>query len=295
MTHAEKEVRNQKIVELREQGYSQNQIAERFELSRSAVVQICKRYNVSGVMSGRRPQEYVNQNTKRTEEEARQYVESFLGDSFSYVGGYIDCEHKVTIRCNKCGCVFERSMISIRKNRKTRCDNCIQVAADEKREAERNRRIAAKLQRQSERDTELFLSTYQAECEVCGKIFITRNQRQLCCSKECSQKKANSYYSKRKDKRLTKEKRVDSGITARKLFRRDSGVCWICGGLCDLNDYIVRDNTTICGDLYPSVDHVVAVCDGGEDSWDNVRLAHRICNTKRYWESIRPSPGVASA
>ena len=65
--------------------------------------------------------------------------------------------------------------------------------------------------------------------------------------------------------------------------------------MCDLNDYVVTDNTIICGDYYPSVDHVVAVCDGGEDSWDNVRLAHRICNSMRYYKKVTPSYQLETA
>lgn len=67
------------------------------------------------------------------------------------------------------------------------------------------------------------------------------------------------------------------------MFVRDGGVCWICGGKCNPNDYVIRDGYKICGNYYPSVDHIVPICEGGEDSWKNVRLAHRICNSKRYF------------
>lgn len=55
----------------------------------------------------------------------------------------------------------------------------------------------------------------------------------------------------------------------------------LCGGLCDWEDYVVRDGVVICGDWYPSIDHVIPVSKGGLHSWENVKLAHRKCNTRK--------------
>ena len=79
----------------------------------------------------------MNQYTKNAEQEKKAYVESFLSGEFSYVGGFIDCEHKVTIKCNKCGNEFSRSMISIRHHSKTRCENCNKIAREKEIEAKR--------------------------------------------------------------------------------------------------------------------------------------------------------------
>ena len=72
---------------------------------------------------------------------------------------------------------------------------------------------------------------------------------------------------------------VDPDITIQKLYRRDNGICYLCGGLCDWNDKEIRENTIVCGNQYPSIDHVMPLSKGGLHSWDNVRLAHRICNS----------------
>jgi hypothetical protein len=74
----------------------------------------------------------------------------------------------------------------------------------------------------------------------------------------------------------------DSGITLRALFSRDGGRCQLCGGLCDYNDFILRDGVTVVGNRYPSIDHIVPLSRGGSHTWDNVQLAHKGCNCVKY-------------
>ena len=290
MKRAEREVRNQQIVDLRKQGYSQNQIAEILCTNQKIVSRVCLQNNVGGVMSDRKPEVYRNQHKKTTFDEERKYVESFLHGRFSYIGGYIDCDHDVTIKCNTCGHVLERSMITIRKKNKATCPVCYEAeqkaererraaeAAEQKRIAEENRE-----RRQHEREIERLAKTRVVKCSECGKEFETVRENAVTCSPECRRHRANS----RHDKRIAKDKRIDK-ITVNELYKKDAGICWICGGKCNLDDYITRDGTIICGDYYPSVDHIVPVCNGGEDAWSNVRLAHRRCNLERYLRESRP-------
>lgn len=289
MTHAEKELRNQRIIELRKQGYSMNQLSEMFDLSEGGIHVICKKYGVAGVMSDRKADyDSMKQlHKKPSEDYARSVIERKL-NGFSYFGNYTGSSGTADIQCNVCGDVFTQPFITIRQGKKVFCRNCRKIAKDKARDAELKKRIAESQHRQSKQDLELFFSTYQVECVVCGKIFVTHRSNAKCCSPKCRKKQNNSTSTIRKDKRIQKDKRIDKGITAKRLYKRDGGICWICGGKCDLNDYVVRDNTIICGDHYPSVDHVIAVCDGGEDSWNNVRLAHRICNLQRYYKKVTP-------
>jgi hypothetical protein len=146
MTHAEKKIRDLQIVSLRKQGYSQSELSEMFGLT--SVAHICRRYGVDGVMSSRKASPVPiygrgNQHSKRTEEERKQYVESLLPEGFSYVGGYVDCDHKVTIRCETCGFVFERSMVAIRKGNQTTCESC-KNAKKEQAKKEKEARAAEK-------------------------------------------------------------------------------------------------------------------------------------------------------
>lgn len=59
---------------------------------------------------------------------------------------------------------------------------------------------------------------------------------------------------------------IDEDIDIIALIDRDDGICQICKELC-LDD--------------PSIDHIKPVSKGGTHTWDNVQLAHRICNIKK--------------
>lgn len=121
---------------------------------------------------------------------------------------------------------------------------------------------------------------YSRTCKVCGKEFRTLNPSQVTCSKECSKKLSYA----RKQHRIPKEQIVDKDITLEALYRRDSGVCYLCGGFCDWNDRDAVNN--IVGDSYPSIDHVIPVARGGLHAWNNVRLAHFKCNLGKGVELV---------
>lgn len=58
--------------------------------------------------------------------------------------------------------------------------------------------------------------------------------------------------------------------------------CAICGGYCDPNDtWVNEDGRTCLGRNYPTVDHVIPIANGGCDTFDNVQLAHKQCNSKK--------------
>lgn len=274
--------RNNEIFNLRKQGHSYKEIASLYGMTKHAVAFLCRDHGFGGVMSQRMCWD------GRKRKDHAEYVNSFLGDDFTYVDGFNGCDSYVKIQCNKCGFVFEKSMITIRQKQSQHfvCPHCETLKKEEKRlkreKAAEERRERAKT-RAAEKEAEREAKKRTVECKICGTKFVTYSSVKCCCSSECSKKYQNRLSSRRKDKRITEDRRIDKDITALKLYIRDGGKCWICGGRCDTNDYIIKDGVTICGDNYPSVDHVVPVCEGGEDSWDNVKLAHRICNSKRYF------------
>jgi 5-methylcytosine-specific restriction endonuclease McrA len=112
-------------------------------------------------------------------------------------------------------------------------------------------------------------------CVVCGQQFTTLNPAQKTCSKECGRRLANS----RKSHRIKKEQIIDKDITLEALYRRDSGVCYLCGGLCDWGDRDKEKN--VVGANYPSIDHIIPISRGGLHAWNNVRLAHFRCNVEK--------------
>lgn len=114
-------------------------------------------------------------------------------------------------------------------------------------------------------------------CVVCGEPFETYNPAQKTCSKQCSKRLQYS----RKDKRISKSQIVDNDITLEALFKRDSGVCYLCGGKCDWSD---KSGKRV-GDSYPSIDHVIPVSMGGLHAWNNVKLTHFLCNANKGADS----------
>lgn len=75
----------------------------------------------------------------------------------------------------------------------------------------------------------------------------------------------------------TRVRKHDQGITWRVVAKSNGSLkCEICGEECDPND----KTWGTAGPLHPSVDHIVRLCDGGTDTWDNVRLTCLHCNIK---------------
>lgn len=123
---------------------------------------------------------------------------------------------------------------------------------------------------------------YSKECIQCGNGFDTQHNGTLYCSDRCS----NRFHSKRsinKRYKLAKQNgEIDWSISLEKLIRKENNRCYLCGEDCNSNDYIILDNGTIVtGKTYPSIEHVVPISKGGTHTWDNVRLAHRYCNSKK--------------
>lgn len=104
--------------------------------------------------------------------------------------------------------------------------------------------------------------TYQEIAEALGKSYETVKT-----------------YCIRHDLKYTKEERTE----------RDNGVCWLCGKTCDWSNYEIVDGTFIAGNQYPSIDHVIPLAKGGTHTWDNVKLAHRICNSIKS-DKLSPAP-----
>lgn len=79
-----------------------------------------------------------------------------------------------------------------------------------------------------------------------------------------------SHYSRAKMRGLPAEE----GITLKKIIERDGLNCAICGLVC------IYGGDSLAP-LYPSIDHIVPISKGGGHTWENVQLAHRLCNIRK--------------
>lgn len=69
----------------------------------------------------------------------------------------------------------------------------------------------------------------------------------------------------------------DASINLRKVMERDHNICQICGKPIDINSRRGKG----LGMLYPTIDHIKPLSKGGGHTWDNVQLAHLICNSQK--------------
>lgn len=191
---------------------------------------------------------------------------------FEYAGNYTGSDGHVDLRCKKCGSVFTASSITLRQGGAIVCKQCKENEKLLRAEEARQARIAASEERKRTLAREQEERSHRI-CAECGAPFVSPQYRKF-CSEQCRRKNEN----RRKDARRRGYRRKS---TLTKLYERDHGVCYICGRKCDFEDYTIRDGTFLVGQTYPTVEHVVPVCLGGDDEWDNVRLACFACNTKK--------------
>lgn len=278
------------------EGHTSKEVAQQYGVTINYAKQICR--GVKRDTLGHKGHEYRNQYTSNSYDQIgnfKRHLERANPD-MEYVCGFVNSNAgKVTLMHKLCGTEFDRSVITIRKEHKTICPYCLQIkpkktkrlSAEEKerRKAERHEIALANrpmvLARAKAKQLEATRKRQEArrhDCPVCG----TSTTRRKYCSDACLHKAMDA--TKEASRRIKIERNlVDKDITLRRLFARDNGVCWICGMVCDYHDKTYRGRTMIAGDMYPSIDHVVALSDGGAHAWSNVKLAHRICNSLRYY------------
>ena len=101
------------------------------------------------------------------------------------------------------------------------------------------------------------------KCVVCNDIFMEHTSSNYCA--KCRKKKHHKHSYK----------------SLLKLYKKDNGICYLCGGICNWNDKQEINGTIIVGDSYPSIDHVIPLSKGGTDDWNNLKLAHFKCNWQK--------------
>jgi len=67
-------------------------------------------------------------------------------------------------------------------------------------------------------------------------------------------------------------------VSMRLIYQRDHGLCYICGKPVDRRE--------------TSIDHVVALESGGQNTVENMRLAHQKCNKEKRTKALVASPEV---
>lgn len=191
--------------------------------------------------------------TKREQTFINKFNERY-GNYFIYIGGYNSGEHnKIIVKCKQCGYERERGRKKIFDKENVSCPVC-----------NNNRR-----------------GYTTAICKECGKTFEQYSVQQVLC-KECHtkvEKEKQRTHKRLREARATKNGKVDYSITLSKLIERDNRICQLCGREVNESDYVYIGDTFIAGNDYPSIDHIKPLSKGGVHQWNNVQLAHRLCNS----------------
>lgn len=282
------------LIALRNDNVSYKEIAKRLGCKRDTIKHYCQKNGIKGMEID---------NSLKTRE--KNFVEVFnkKHKDFEYISGYLKYDSTIKIKCKICGHVLERnahSKIGIQ------CDNCVELerlARIKAEEIEKQNRVRKENEYTETICTEcgkVFTRKGNAQkycsdeclnkahdinqiiikqCVECGVEFETYHDGTLYCSNKCRRKRANRIHTISKDKRLRKNGKPDYSISLKKLYKRDKGICHICGERCNPKDIEVTiEGYYIAGRNYPSIDHVVPISKGGKHIWGNVRLAHRHCN-----------------
>jgi 5-methylcytosine-specific restriction endonuclease McrA len=93
---------------------------------------------------------------------------------------------------------------------------------------------------------------------------------------EADSKKTSAYLARREA-----YKNGDRGITWKVIGEKENWLCHLCG---DLVDSTVSSNKS----NGPTIDHLTPITKGGKHEWDNVKLAHRSCNSSKSNRPIKP-------
>lgn len=67
---------------------------------------------------------------------------------------------------------------------------------------------------------------------------------------------------------------AEIGVTLPKLIKRKGLTCALCGLPC-------LHEGDPCADLYATIDHIIPISKGGGHTWNNVQVAHRVCNINK--------------
>lgn len=143
------------------------------------------------------------------------------------------------------------------------------------------------------------LKAIECTCEVCGETFHPwRNSLRRTCSQSCGQtlrisegrgahlsvptlseeeRTSNQrarWQSKNRKRRAILRGALSEKYTTLEIADRDSYKCGLCGKLVDMS--------LAAPDLgSPTIDHVLPIARGGNDTRDNVQLAHFGCNSRK--------------
>lgn len=258
-----------------------NEIASKYGMHRESLPRRFRKLGVYpiGYRAGHSDTSAANEYWKEHPDEKRGCISRRIyGDCWHYVESHkTKCDERhpgfeymesrsrpkqVRLKCRICGHIVERDPSTFRQ-KNILCDNC---------------ESGYKLSGARTKLLYTFLAVKDAKtpktCKTCGGVFYSPHSNQLYCSERCKRKAKPKTGSIRKRCRKYGVY-YDPAVTRQKVFERDKYICQICGRPTDPSD----TSWGHFGANAPTIDHIVALANGGTHTWDNVQCAHAICNS----------------
>lgn len=259
-----------------------HEIAVRYSLHETNVLRRCKKLGVKPFGSGDRLSGLRKNWGKKIENLKRGGPGKgrIWGGCWHYVSSQAEkCKEKhpgfeyletngkrVRLKCKVCGTINERAHATVIK-KNIDCEYCEKIAKDKRALFETRADLLRVLAQ---------LAEYKKDksCLQCGKIYHSQYSNSTYCSCSCRRK------YRKKDSSIRRRCRhygvyYDSNLKSEDIFKRDNYICQICGLVCDTQD----KSWGHFGRYSPTVDHIIALANGGTHTWDNVQCAHAICNS----------------
>jgi len=107
-------------------------------------------------------------------------------------------------------------------------------------------------------------------CDWCGDAFTARFRSHRFCRLDCTTRASRA---RRRARKRGADGRIED-VSFGEVWGRDSGLCWLCSEPIDVQ-------AAVPDDLAGTMDHVIPLSRGGGHTFENVRLAHFICNSRR--------------
>lgn len=154
------------------------------------------------------------------------------------------------------------------------------------RRIQHNNRFSKPPRSWADRYRERYAATWEQprSCGVCGTAFLKQYGQgalRAFCSDACAGEARRRWKRAEKSKRRAQMRGLPAqAIDPIAVFERDRWRCHLCARS------VRRAFRGSTDDLAPELDHVVPLAQGGRHVWDNVALAHRICNQRKS-DSVR--------
>lgn len=255
------------VLEYYKAGHSSNECAERFGITKAMVQNFAKKHRVSGGMSHQERGEYVKAVQKKA------------------CAASAKAAHKRAL---------------IRDNEKRIAKGWRDINADVDQWKKRIEFFAG-CKADIERNSNKFelnlkhIEGYEPQivtCKHCGKrwIFWPNHRKKwarvknapVFCSKKCNYKHYKTGTISDRLRRYGRANEYRECITLDEVIEKDNGICYLCGCKTSKADsWLDANGHFVCGDTYPTRDHVIPISKGGTHTRDNVRLACRKCNSRK--------------